>query len=1157
MGIRFIYGRAGSGKSYTCIEEIYEKSFDDKAPLILIVPEQLSFRAEKALIERIGATGINNVHLLSFKRLAFTIFNEVGGVTHKYMNDTGKAIIVGRAIDEAKDKLSIFKQATKQKGFIDKIIGVLTEFKRHKITPQTLKDLKENVDESSLLVDKLSDIEAIYSKFQDKLSEGYFDPEDNLTILKGKIEESRFLKGAEVWIDEFSGFTPQQYDIIGKLLRVCANVNITIPYGGDEVTDKNEDTNPFYPIYTTEEKLTKLAQDYGYYPKNNLHLHIGHRFKESEELSFLEENYFFNNRGKALKAPTKNISIFKAQNPYGEVEYVAKEILKLIREKDFRYKDIIVISRDLENYKDIVRVIFEEYEIPFFIDDKEDIASNPLVVYITSLLNIFSKGFRDNSIVNYFKSGFANLSPSEVDLLENYVLEYGIKTRKKWIDDNEEYWRESSKYENIIEIKNKGIEPLIKLEEKLKGKHKVKDICSSIYKFLVDNRVYKNVNEYIEKFKRDNNLLLVDEYSSIWNMLIELLDQFVDILGEEVVTIEEFNNILSMGISHNKMGLIPTSMDQVVVGSAERIKAQEVKVAIVVGVNDGVLPRITGDEGLFNDNDRIVFKNNNISVADNSFELAFGEQYLIYNLLSIASNLLYITYPIADLEGKTKRYSMVIPRLKALFPNVLENTDILKDEVGEDEKGIVGKTPTFNNLIKKLHEYIEKDEITDLWKEIYRYYYKEPEYREKLLKVISGFTYKNHIEAIGKDKIRQLYGKSLSVSKIEAYANCSFGYFVKYGLKAKERKIYTFAPLDFGNLIHEGLEKFSKRVEKEKAAWGTLDKEFCERVISDVIGELINSEEHRILKSSKRYEYIATRVKRILYRMVLIINEQMERGTFQPLGYEISFGFEKDDYYPPIPITLSTGEVVKLQGKIDRVDKTSIDGVNYYRVVDYKTGKIDLDINDVYNGLKIQLLTYLDAILTLEQEKMSKNPVVSEGKGRTMPGAMVYLSVDDPIMDGSKKLTMENLEEEVLKALKMKGIVIRDLKVIKEMDKTIEKGGTSSIIPVALNKPKKGSDEAEFSKNNSSVITYEGFNVLRSHMKEKVREICEDMLEGIIEVTPCKNGKSYYCEFCEFSSICQFDETMGINNFKVMPRRNKKELLQQLEVEGKGGEGNE
>ncbi|MFR1709026.1 MAG: helicase-exonuclease AddAB subunit AddB [Clostridium sp.] len=1156
MGIRFIYGRSGTGKSYTCIEEIYKKSFDNKKPLILIVPEQLSFRAEKALIEKIGATGINNVHLLSFKRLAFTVFNEVGGVTHKYMNDTGKAIIVGRSIEEVKDDLSIFKKATKQKGFVDKIIGVLTEFKRHKITPQILRDLKENVDESSLLVDKLSDVETIYSRFQDKLSQGYFDPEDNLTILKEKVERSDFLKGAEVWIDEFNGFTPQQYDIIGKLLKVCINVNITIPYGGYEVVDKNDETNPYYPIYTTEEKLTKLAQDYGYYPKNNLHLSIGHRFKESEELAFLEKNYF-NNRGQSFEKTTEDIRIFKAQNPYGEMEYVAKEILKLVREKNFRYRDIIVISRDLENYKDIARVIFEEYEIPFFIDDKEDIASNPLVVYITSLLNIFSKGFRDNSIINYFKSGFANLSTEEVDLLENYVLEYGIKTRKKWIDENNEYWRDTPRYENIVEIKNKGINPIIKLEKELKGKCSVKDICSSIYKFLVDNKVYESVNEYIEKFKRDNNLLLVDEYSSIWNMFIELLDEFVNILGEDVVTVEEFNSILSMGISHNKMGLIPTSMDQVVIGSAERIKAQEVKVAIVVGVNDGVLPRITGDEGLFNDNDRIVFKNNNISVADNSFELAFGEQYLIYNLLSIASNLLYVTYPIADLEGKTKRYSMVIPRLKALFPNISEDTDILRDEIGETETSIVGKTPTFNRLIKKLHQYIEKDEITELWKDIYRYYYEEPEYKEKLYKVIGGFTYKNHVEAIDKEKIRQLYGKGLSVSKIEAYANCSFGYFVKYGLRAKERKIYTFAPLDFGNIIHEGLEKFSKVVEKEKVKWGTLDKEFCDRVLNDIILELKNSEEHRILKSSKRYEYIATRVKRILYRMVLIINEQMERGTFEPLGYEISFGFDKDDYYPPIPITLSTGEVVKLQGKIDRVDKTTIDGVNYYRVVDYKTGRIDLDINDVYNGLKIQLLTYLDAILTLEQEHMSKEPIISKGEGKTMPGAMVYLSVDDPIMDGSKKLTMENLEEEVLKALKMKGIIIKDLKVVKEMDKTIENGGTSSIIPVSLNKPKKGESEAEFSKSNSSVITYEGFNVLRAHMKDKVREICEDMLEGIIEVTPCKNGKSYYCEFCDFSSICQFDETMGVNNFKVMPRRNKKELLQQLEEEGRDGEVNE
>lgn len=1154
MGIRFIYGRAGTGKSYTCVDEIYRRSMENNNPLILIVPEQLSFMAEKALIEKIGATGINNVHLLSFKRLAFTVFNEVGGITHKYMNDTGKAIIIGRAIEEVKEELTIFKSATKQNGFIDKIIGVLTEFKRHNICPQTLRDLKENVDESSLLVDKLNDVEKIYSKFQEKLSAGYFDSEDNLTILKYKIEDSEFLRGAEVWIDEFNGFTPQQYDIIGKLLTLCKNVNITLPYSGKEVQDKEDTTNPFYPIYATEEKLTKVAQDNGHYPKENIHLDYGHRFKESKELRFLEESYF-NNRKWTLKDKTEDIKIFKAQNPYGEIEYIAKETLKLVREKGYRYRDIIVVTRDLENYKDIVRVIFDEYKIPFFIDDKEDIASNPLIVYITSLLNIFSKGWRDNSIINYFKSGFTNLSSEEVDLLENYVLEFGIKSRKKWIDYGGEYFKENEKYPNIVEIKKAGVNSIIKLEEKIKGKHTVRQLCEEIYKFLVEQGVWIKVNEYIDIFKKENKLLLVDEYSNIWNMLIELFDQFVDLMGEEKLSIDEFNTMMNMGISHNKMGLIPSSMDQVVVGSADRIKAQQVKVAMIIGVNDGLLPRTSGDEGLFNDNDRITFKNNGISVADNSFELAFGEQHLIYELLTIASNLLYVTYPIADLEGRTKRYSMVIPKLRGIFQNMTEETDIVQQQIFSEEDEVVAEVPTFNMLIEKLHDYIEKDEITPLWREIFRYFYSKEEYKEKIDKVISGFTYKNHVEEINKKKIRQLYGKGLSVSKIEAYANCSFGYFVRYGLKAKERKIYTFAPLDFGNLIHEGLEKFSKKVEQEGVKWGKLDDKFCETVVKDLIDDMINSEEHRVLRSSKRYEYIATRVKRILYRMVRIINEQMERGTFQPLGYELSFGFGEEDYYPPIEIKLSDGEIVKLQGKIDRVDKTTIDGVNYYRVVDYKTGRTDLDINDVYNGLKIQLLTYLDAILTLESNRMSNRPASVDANGRrTMPGAMVYLSVDDPIMDGSKKLTLENLNEEVLKSLKMKGLVIKDLKVVREMDKTIEDGGTSSIIPVALNKPKKGEDEPAFSKNNSSIISNGGFNALRDHMKEKIKEVCENMLEGIIEVTPCKNGKSFYCDFCDFSSICQFDESLGVNNYKVMPRMKPKDLLEKLEAEGKEGE---
>ncbi len=1144
LGIRYIYGRAGTGKSYTCIEEIEERlKSGEKKPLILIVPEQLSFKAEKALIEKTGATGINNVHVLSFQRLAFTIFNEVGGITRSYMDDTGKAIIIGKVIQEVKQNLKLFNKAVNQMGFIDKIIDTLTEFKRHNVTPQMLKDLKEKIDDNELLTDKLEDIWNIYNEFENKLTQGYFDPEDNLTILYSQIGNSEFLKGAEIWMDEFNGFTPQQYNIIGALLKQCKNINITIAYKGDEIQGKDDVTNAFYPIYVTEERLTELAQQYGYYPKRNLHLDTPHRFKDNKSLRYLEENYFNHGSGK-FKGEENNISIFKAQNPYSEIEFIAKEVLRLVREEGFRYRDILIVCRDLPSYKDIAKVIFSEYEIPNFVDDKEGISGNPLIIYITSLLDIFLRRWKDTAIITHLKSGFINLQWHEVDMLENYLLEYGIKSRKKWIDSK--YWKENPKYEGIENIRGKVLKQLLALEEKIKNCGNVKELCTVIFEYLNENEIYEKINYYINKFMEENNQQLVDEYSSIWNVIIELLDQFVEILGEEAVDLEEFTSLLNMGISHHKMGLIPPVLDQVIIGSAERIKAQEVKVVMIIGVNDGVLPRINNDEGLFNDRDRISFVANGISVAKNSFELVFSEQFLIYSLLSLSSDFLYLTYPIADLEGKTKRHSMVIPRIKSLFQEVKELTDVCEILDGEDKEEIVAAVPTFNTLVSKVSRYIEDGELSPLWNEVYKYYIGKDNYKEYIDKVTSGLSYDNYVEIIAKNKAKQLYGSSLSVSKLEAYARCSFSYFIKYGLKAKERKIYTFAPLDFGNVIHEGLEKFSKIVENQGYKWGSLTDDLCESILDRVMEKILEEDESFILKSSKRYEYIVVRVRRILLRMVTIINEQMGRGDFLPIGYEVTFGPNVEDRYPPIIINLSDGEEIRLQGKIDRIDKGIVEGTNCYRVIDYKTGDSKLDINDIYNGIKLQLITYLDAILTLEN-KINHDKV--------LPGAMLYLGIDDPIIKEKKALEKEALKEEILKALKMKGLVIKDLKIVSEMDSTIEEGGTSSIIPISLSKPKKKGEEPKFSERGSSTITLGGFNALRVHTKDKIKELCEDMLNGVIHITPCKNGDSSSCGYCEFSSICQFDNSLGINEFRVLPRRNPKELIEYLERQGSEMEG--
>ncbi|MEG0772790.1 helicase-exonuclease AddAB subunit AddB [Clostridium sp.] len=1146
MGVRFIYGRSGTGKSYTCIEEIYQKAMAKvNYPLILLVPEQLSFRAEKSLIQRIGATGINNVHVLSFKRLAFTVFNEVGGITRKHMDSTGKVMVINKILNEIRDDLSIFGQVSKQRGFVDTVSEVITEMKRHNVTPETLSDLKDKVSDNPLLVHKLTDIALIYGSFQNKLNEGYFDPEDDLSILYEKIEESEFLKGSEIWIDEFSGFTPQQYNIIGKLFKLCKEVNITLPYSGREVVSKEDVTNPFYPIFTTESIITKVAQDYGYYPKNNTYLKINHRFKDSVELGFLEKNYF--NVGiKPYEGATEDIKIFKAQNAYGEMEYIAKDILRLVREQGLRFNDISVVTRDLESYEEITRVIFNEYEIPHFIDKKKDISGNPLVIYITSLLEIFTKNWSDVAVLRYIKSGFNSLCANEVDFLENYVLQYGIKSRKRWLEDS--YWKENEKYPNILEIRDKVITPIINLQKSLKGKKTVRETATSVYNFLTQCNIYERIQGYIEVFNKEGNLLLVEEYSAIWNLIMELLNQMVEVLGEEVVTLEEFNSIFSTGIMEHQMGLIPPALDGVIVGSAERIRTHEIKALYVVGVNDGVFPRASNDEGLFNDSDRFAFAANNVSVADNTLQQAFAEQFLIYNTLTLPSEYLCISYPIADSEGRAKRYSMIIPRVKSTFKNIKEESNIIEKSSGDvNYEDIVSKIPTFNRLITEVRRYMEEDKIHPIWSEAYKYFMDQREYEDLGKKIFSGFTYDNTVEQIKKEKIRELYGNSFSVSKIERYAHCPFAYFVEYGLRARERKIYTFAPPDLGNFLHNGLEKFSEIVEKEGETWGALEEEFCKEAIEQVVEYLISMDENSILVSSKRHEYVIKRLTRVLLRMVLIIDEQMERGSFKPLGYEISFGSRADDDYPPIEIILSSGEKLTLEGKIDRVDKAEIDGINYYRVVDYKSGNTELKLNEVYTGLQIQLLTYLDAILTLEKTLNKEN---------TNPAAMLYLSIDDPLIQPKKELSEEALKEEMLKSLKMHGLIIKDLKVVKEMDKTIEEGGASSVIPVTLKKAKKGEDEPEFSDRGTSVITYEGFKVLKRHMKENVVKICEDMLSGIIDIEPCKKTNSTQCDYCSYLSICQFDNTLGLNKYNTQRTKNKKEVLALIEEEAKG-EGDE
>lgn len=1149
MSLRFIYGRAGSGKSYYCFKDIkkaIEKEENNK--LILLVPEQFSFQSEKNLLHYIGEHAISRAEVISFKRMAYKVFNEVGGITHQHMNESGKSMLIYKIITEYADRFKIFNKSAKQEGFVDTVSDMITELKRYNITSDILFESLDGI-EDEILKDKLSDIALIYSKFQENIKDKYIDEEDDLTILTSKLEESDFFKGAEVWIDEFFDFTPQQYKIIEKILKVAKRVNVTLCTDNLNNAKAIDNLDLFYPIKIMENKLLKIAEDNNIKYDKPIVLNCApcYRFRESDEIIHLEKN-IFSFPYKVFKGETKDVCLFRALNKYTEIEETARDILKLVRdEKQYRFNDIAVITGDLEGYESIIRAVFSEYEIPFFIDRKIEINNNPLIILILSSIEILVKNWSYETVFRYLKTGLTDISRDDIDIIENYVLANGIRGSKwtcdkRWeyknnysINDEAKKLDEENFLNKINEIRQNIITPLMNFHSSIKGKNTAKHMCTALYDFLQNINVPEKIEKWIEEFKNKNRLDKVNEYNQIWNIIMELMDQLVDIAGNETIDYKILSKILKNGFSEYELGLIPPSLDQVLVSSVQRLRSHDIKALYIVGTNDGIFPQSVDSEGILTDLERENLSNLGLELAQDTRSKAFEEQFLTYITLTTMSNYLKISYPIADMEGKTLRPSIVVSRVKKIFPNICEKSNVINNNSFEESLSkVASPTPTFNELISEINLEYDKVDIDPMWMDVYRWFKNNEFWRKKLDTIITGFNYTNDAEIMNTRKLRKLYGPNMniSVSRLEKYAQCPFAYFIKYGLKAKERKIYKISTPDIGTLMHDVVETFSKYIEEENIGWENVNKNICEKIASDIVENKVLNMPSNILNSSPRYKHMTKSIESIISNSLQVIAEQINRGDFVPEGYEVSFGFDGD--LPPISVELHSGEKVNLIGRVDRVDELKEDEETYIRIVDYKSGKQDFNLSDVYYGLQIQLLVYLDALLDELGESLGS---------KVLPAGVFYFNMDNPIIKTNGEISEDEVRNKILKQLKMKGIVLDDPDIVKQMDKFIE--GFSDIIPVRMNK-------GDTLSKSSSIASLEEFDLLRKYIRKTIVNLCEEMLEGNIGIKPYKKkNSSTPCKFCEYSPICQFDTMVDGNCYRFINDKSNEEVWELIKKQVK------
>ena len=1154
MSLRLIYGRAGCGKSHFCMQEI-RKRLEDKAteqvkgPLILLVPEQYSMQAERDLVQVAPRGGAIEAQVLSFRRMAYRVFGEVGGFTRRHINSSGKAMLLYRIIEELREQLDFFQRASAQSGFVGTISELISEFKRYNITPGMLENLHKEIEDETLR-EKIREIGSIYHRFEELVHQRYIDADDDLTLLAEKLPESTQFDEAEIWIDEFSGFTPQEYRVIEELLKKAKRVSVCLctDYLVDEMTFLNNDV--FAPVRNTAAKLIELAR------KNNIEIENPitfkqpyYRYKDSEELAHLEE-YFFSYPYKRYTKETRDIEIFTASNIYTEIEQAARKIQFLCREKGIRYKDIAVVTRNLDEYHKLISAIFPQYGIPFFIDMKKPIDSHPLVTLILAMMDIFIHNWSYESVFRYLKTGLTGIDREDIDILENYVLANGIRG-SQWLMEEDWSYRPDSGFattgmterelfilDRVNKTRREIIKPIMTFRNKTKGRTSVRTMCSAIYEFLCDLEVPEGIEERIQILKDNGSLVLANEYSQIWNIVMEVLDQTVEAMGEESMGIEKFRNILAIGFSEHKIGLIPPSLDQVLVGSIERSRSHEIKALFILGVNDGVFPAPPGEEGILSDSDRQALRSMGVELAQDTRTQAFEEQFIIYSTLSTTGGLLYISYPIADHEGRTLRPSIIISRLRKIFPNITESNNLAEGESVKDVINMISAPmPTFNELISILRQGVLGHKVNPVWKHVINWYERQELWRDRLARVQKWIGYTNQVERIDNSKAKQLYGSPVysSISRLEQYASCPFSFYLRYGLGAKDRKVFKLTPPDLGSFMHHVIDEFSTRIKEVGISWRELNRDWCDKEISNIVDELLEKKMGWLVSNSHRYRYLVTRLKRVITRAIWVIAEHISRSNFEPIGYEISFGQSRNDKFPPIVLELPSGEKIHLVGRIDRVDALKTDEGTYIRIIDYKSGSRDFKLADVYYGLQIQLVTYLGAVLEHGQELL---------EDKVLPGGMFYFRINDPMIRLTGQVDEEEIEKAIMKELRMKGLVLADVKLIKEMDRDIE--GSSLIIPARINR--------DGNLGKSSAATMEQFDELCKYSKRLLTQMAQEMMEGRVPIRPYKEKKVTACDYCPYSAVCQFDPSFQDNRYRLIRDIKDEEVWSAIKKRGQENE---
>ena len=1103
--LRILMGRARSGKSQQILREIAEKG--DSSRQILLVPEHASHQAEVDLCRACGDAASRHAEVLSFRRLAARVLAITGGAADVSIDAGGKLLTLQRSLTELAPVLKIYRRPSQRAGFLEQLLGLLDELTSYAVSPMTLAAQTEDIPGS--LGDKLRDLALIYADYEARLNRPELDGRDRLSKLRDHLEESNYADGKDVYLDGFSYFNGLEQEILSVLLRRASGVTVTL------LGDEHDAGEIFEVSVRTRDRLIRLAEAAG------APFEIQYRSARDDSPLGLVERAFFGG-DEAWEGETAAVRIREADSAFTEVEQAAADILRLVKTGKCRFREVTVAARNMKDYESVIESVFERYGVPVYLSRRSDILEKPVLSLLAGALDAVTGGCEYEAVFRYLKTGLAGLLPEECDRLENYVLTWEIHgslwlREADWSANPGGYgapWTDARKMEltELNGLRRRVGGPLKLLSDGMKASQTAREQVNALYSFMEALRLQSALEEQLEALSGQGELQAAEETGQLWGILCGVLDQFVEILGDEAMDAETFVRLLRLLLTQYSVGTIPPALDQVSASEITRNDRHAAKYLFLLGANDHVLPAVAQGGGVLNDDDREELASRGIHLAPTGMDQFNVELQNLYAALAQPTEGLTVSYPVSDVNGAQLRPSVVVERLGKLFP---ENR--VERESGGREYRLSALAPAL--------EAAGSDPGGPVW----RWFAEKPEWAARLETMERAAAMsRGRLSPLA---VRTLYGEqfSMSASRLERLRQCHFAYFMQYGLKARRRETASFDAPQIGTFLHYILENVTAETAKQ-GGFAAVSRETLRALTDRFMDEYVQRELPNLQDRTARFRYLFSRLRTTAYAVVEETARELAQSDFVPVEFELSFGDK--GALPAVTVFEPDGEL-RVNGKVDRVDGWLKDGKLYLRVVDYKTGRKTFDLAEVRMGLDIQLLLYLFTL---------KNRGSAYFGREVVPAGVLYLPARDDILAQERNVTPEKLAQERAKALRRSGLVLNEPEVLRAMEHD------------ALTEPKYLPLRVDREGNLSGgIATAAQLGRLGSYVERLLHDIAAEVRSGVIDADPCCHDESdSVCRFCDWAGACHFEDGRGGDRLRYIRKVTAAEFWQELDGEEDG-----